>query len=343
MRTCTASYNSDGLLRPRYPMDRTERLYRIQRMLRTHRVVPLAAFLEALEVSRATFKRDLEYLRDRLHAPIVWDRGARGYRFADDHSAGPVHELPGLWFSAGELYALLAAHRLLADITPGILTAQVAPLQSRIEAILKASGYSAQDLGERIRIVSLGQRPVEPRFFAEIALALMRRQRLEIEAWHRGRDEVITRRISPQRLVHYRDNWYLDAWCHLRRALRTFALDTIRNVTVLAEKAKEVTAARLDAHVAAGYGIFAGPTRGWAVLRFSPERARWVQHERWHPRQRIEYLSDGGIRLSVPFSDERELLMDILRHGRHVQVEAPASLRRRVAEEAMALVKRHGS
>lgn len=324
-------------------MNRTERFYRIDQMLSERRVVPLEAFLEALEISRATFKRDLEYLRERLHAPIIWDREAGGYRFAAAPAAGPAYELPGLWFSAGELYALLAAQKLLAEVEPGILASHLAPLQSRLNALLEAAGQPAQEVARRVRILASARRPVEPKCFAEVALALMNRQRIEIEVWNRARDEVNTRVVSPQRLTHYRDNWYLDAYCHWRRALRSFALDTVRRVRVLPQKAREIGDKTLDAHYASAYGIFAGKPKARAVLRFSPERARWVRAERWHPEQKSETLPDGGLRLTIPYADERELLMDILRHGRHVEVEAPASLRRRVAEEVAVLTERYAA
>jgi predicted DNA-binding transcriptional regulator YafY len=318
-------------------MNRTERFYKIDRMLHERHVAPLEAFLEELEVSRATFKRDIEYMRERLHAPIVWDREAGGYRFEHVKATGPAYELPGLWFSSGELYALLSAHKLLGDIEPGILASHVAPLQARLAALLETAGHSSSEITERVRLLSMAKRTVEPRFFAEIALALLERKRIEIDAWNRGRDEVDTRRVSPQRLIHYRDNWYLDAWCHWRRALRSFSVDAIQRVKVLREPARTEAATLLDAHFASSYGIFSGQPRAWAVLQFSPERARWVQAERWHPEQTGEALPDGGYRLRVPYADERELLMDILRHGRHVEVEAPEPLRRRVAEEVAAL------
>ncbi|MDR1709216.1 MAG: WYL domain-containing protein, partial [Candidatus Accumulibacter sp.] len=318
-------------------MNRTERFYRIDRLLHERRIVPLAVFLEELEVSRATFKRDIEYLRERLHAPIVWDRAAGGYRFENVPAAGPAYALPGLWFSPGELYALLAAHKLLGEIEPGVLAAHVAPLQARLEALLEASGHPAAEITRRVRLLSMARRSVEARFFTDIAVALLDRRRIEIDAWNRERNETNTRIVSPQRLVHYRDNWYLDAWCHLRGDLRSFSVDAIRRVQPRREKAKEVSAARLDRHYASAYGIFAGRPAAWAVLRFTPERARWVRSERWHARQRSENLPDGSYRLSVPYADERELLMDILRHGRHVEVEAPPPLRRRVAEEAAAI------
>lgn len=318
-------------------MNRTERFYKIDQMLHERQVVPIEEFLEELDVSRATFKRDIEYLRDRLHAPIVWDRDAGGYLFENVETAGPAYQLPGLWFSAGELYALLAAHKLLDDIEPGILASHVAPLQARLAALLEASGHSAAAVTRRVCLLSMAKRTVEPRYFTDIAIALLERKRIEIEAWNRGRDEINTRTVSPQRLVHYRDNWYLDTWCHLRDDLRSFSIDAIQRLKVLREAACDVAAAKFDAHYTLTYGIFAGPPKDWAVLRFSPERSRWVRSERWHREQQSEALPDGSYRLRVPYADQRELLMDVLRHGRHVEVEAPESLRRAVAAEVSAL------
>lgn len=100
-------------------MDRTERFYHIDRLLNERRVVPAQVFLDELEVSLATFKRDLEYLRERFNAPIVWDRNAGGYRFEAPVS-GPRYELPGLWFNASEVIALLTMRQLLK---PGARTA----------------------------------------------------------------------------------------------------------------------------------------------------------------------------------------------------------------------------
>ena len=80
-------------------VDRTERFYRIDRLLRESRSVTLERFLDELSVSRATFKRDLEYMRDRLNAPIEWDRDAGGYRFSEQLKGSLEYELPGLWLS----------------------------------------------------------------------------------------------------------------------------------------------------------------------------------------------------------------------------------------------------
>ncbi len=294
-------------------------------------------FLERLEVSRATFKRDLEYLRDRFNAPIVYDRELGGYRY-DDKDGEERFSLPGLWFSAGELRALVTLEQLVEGLQPGLLTPHVGPLKARLRAMLGASAAEAEAVAQRVRLLGLGQRRVEPAHFEVLAGALFARRRLRLHHFNRGEDRHRERTVSPQRLVHYRENWYLDAWCHLRRDLRSFAVDAIETAELLDQAAREIPEVTLDAYFAGGYGIFTGEPSAVARLRFTPQRARWVAAEQWHPAQQASWLADGGYRLEVPYSDDRELVMDILKYGPEVEVEGPDELRRRVRsllEEAM--------
>jgi predicted DNA-binding transcriptional regulator YafY len=137
--------------------------------------------------------------------------------------------------------------------------------------------------------------------------------------------------VSPQRLVHYRDNWYLDAWCHQKEALRSFSLDAMRNAVPVEEAALEIPDAELDRELGAGYGIFSGPEVRTAILRFTPETARWVARERWHSQQEGRFESDGSYTLVLPYSADRELLMDVMRFGPEVEVIDPPELRRSIA------------
>jgi predicted DNA-binding transcriptional regulator YafY len=312
-------------------MDRTERFYRIDQLLRERRCVPLALFIEALGVSRATIKRDLEYLRDRFNAPIVWDRALNGYRYEEPLAGGPRFSLPGLWFNAAEIHALMTMDHLLAGIEPGLLRPHLEPLRTRIRRLLESGEHSAEEVGRRIRVVHLGARAVEPAHFQVISTALLERRRLRMGHYNRGTGEVTERVVSPQRLVYYRDNWYLDAWCHLRKALRSFAVDVIREAFMLADRARDLPAATLDAELGRGYGIFAGRPVDIARLRFTAARSRWVGREQWHPDQSGVFDEQGRYILEVPYSDDRELLMDIMRHGPEVEVLAPDTLRDRIA------------
>lgn len=323
-------------------MDRTERFYKIDQLLAERRVAPLSVLLEKLEVSRATLKRDLEYLRTRLNAPIVWDRQAGGYRFDAPAKVGSKYELPGLWFSATEIHALLTMQHLLDNLgSGGLLAGQVAPLQQRLRSLLGSADNSADEVAKRVRIVGAAHRVTPLDQFASVGSALLRRKRLMLSYHARGTDVSTAREVSPQRLIHHRGNWYLDAWCHLREGLRSFALDCIKQAEILTTPAKNVAPGRLDAQLGAGYGIFSGDDLQWAVLSFSAERARWVAYEQWHPKQRGAFEADGRYRLEVPYSDDRELVMDILRHGRDVEVLAPPALRARVAEELAAAAARY--
>jgi len=323
-------------------MDRSERFHRIIRMLKQRRVVSRDSFLETLEISRATFKRDLEYLRDRMDAPILWDPEAGGYRLATQSGAPQNYELPGLWLNAGELYALLAMEQLLEGMQPGLLGPHVRPLRDRIRRLIEVGAHSAEEVGRRIRVLEVGNRVMEPECFQVLASAVLSRRRLRIRHYNRVRDQTTERTLSPQRLVHYRDNWYLDAWCHERQALRTFSADAVVEARMLERGAREISEARLDRHLGSGFGIFSGARTELAVLQFSPGRARWVSRETWHPEQEGQFQLDGSYLLKVPYSDPRELVMDILKYGPDVEVLAPADLAELVAcrlAEARALYR----
>lgn len=313
-------------------MDRTERFYKIEQLLHEHGSASFETILAELEVSRATLKRDFQYLRDRLNAPIVYDRDTNGYRFEAATGKGPRFALPGLWFNASEIHALLMMQNLLAEVQPGLLGPQIAPLQTRLKSLLGSQDDAPDEVARRIRIVHAAKRHADLKYFEPIASALIKRRRLHVRHWNRGRDEVTEREVSPQRLVFYRDNWYLDAWCHLRNEIRSFGVDAIRNALPLERKAKEIPAKQLDAVLGAGYGIFSGRRVRWAKLRFSPTSARWVATEQWHPQQRVSTDADGRYLLELPYSNPTELVMDILRHGSEVEVLGPAELRRAVRD-----------
>jgi len=322
-------------------MDRTERFYRIDQLLQERRIVPVGTFLDSLDISLATFKRDLEYLRDRLNAPIEWDREQGGYRYVEPQKNAPRFQLPGLWFNASEVFALLTMQQLLKGLEPGLLAPHVEPLLARLRKVLESDDHSVEEIERRIRIIPMAVRKMSPQFFEVAATATLRRRRLAIEYFSRGSNETTSRDISPQRVVFYRGNWYLDAWCHLRNDIRSFAIDSIRSAKLLDTAAKSVPEADLDEVLASGYGIFSGRRTTWAKIRFSPVAARWVSAEAWHPKQKGSFDRDGRYVLEVPYSDPRELVMDVLRHGPDAEILEPKSLRDAVASQLDAALKQY--
>lgn len=318
-------------------MDRLQRIYKLHQAVSSRRHPVSCQTLQGeLECSRATVNRIIQEMRLYFNAPIEYDRSRNGYHYA--LSDGQAFELPGLWFSETELYALLTTQQLLAHVQPGLLDTQLKPVKERIEKILAAgnlgnSHLGSEEISKRVRILRMTGRNVALECFQTVAGALLQRNRLHISYHGRGNDETSSREISPQRLIHYRDNWYLDAWCHTRNDLRSFAVERITAAKATPQRCRDIPEKQLDAHYASSYGIFAGEPKHTAVLRFTPERARWVADEHWHPQQQSQMLEDGSYELHIPYSDPRELVMDILKHGAQVEVLAPQTLRDEVASQ----------
>ena len=324
-------------------MTKTARVYKIEMLIRNRGHVSFRTLLDELEVSPATLKRDLDYLKDQLGAPIVYDRFLNGYKFGEEYQ-GQKHELPGLWFSERELYSLLMAHQLLSDLdAEGVISRHLQPLRERIHQMLGTSEAGAKSLLDRVKVVSAARRPVPTQFFETVGEALLERRRLRMRYLTRGRGAVSDREVSPQRLVHYRNTWYLDAWCHSRERLLRFALDAIEQATVLETRARELPLRQVQAEMDGGYGIYAGAKRQWATLLFEAQAAAWVGRELWHDEQRGRWRADGRYELRLPYADETELVMDILRHGDQVRVLAPARLAERVARQLAAAAARYAS
>ena len=163
--------------------------------------------------------------------------------------------------------------------------------------------------------------------FRQVAGAVLERKDVRFDYKARSTDRLTARTVSPQRLTHYRDNWYLDAFDHEREALRSFSIDRISHVHVLEQSAHDISEQELTEQLADSYGIFSGRARHMATIVFSAEAARWVAEEHWHSRQEGRFLSDGRYELKVPYGNPRELLMDVLRYGADAQIIEPVSLR----------------
>lgn len=323
-------------------MGQHDRQYRLRQMLESGGVFGSERLQRELGVSAATIKRDIRELRERLHAPIDHDAERGGWWLNDGRAGGGArYERVSLYFDAEEIRALLALQQCLAGLdAAGLLGSAIEPLAQRLRELLDRGAPGGAEVARRVRLLTIASRRPQLPHFKALGSALLARKRARIGYRARGRDELTEREVSPQRLVHYRDNWYLDAWCHWRERLRSFAVDAVTEVQVLQHPALEVPDEALDAELGAGYGIFAGQEVRWATLRFSAERARWVAAERWHSDQSGEFDAEGRYLLRLPFSDPTELVMDVLRHLPHVEVLGPPALDHEVRErvkQALAL------
>jgi predicted DNA-binding transcriptional regulator YafY len=306
-------------------MDKFDRIFQLHAILASRKTpIALEDLTARLECSKSTLYRAIGVLKDRLHAPVEFDAEVGGFRYA---TSGGINafELPGLWFTATELQALALMQRLLKDVGGGLLTEHLGPLSKRLDDLTRHRRLNLGEAASRLRFPAIASRPAGPAF-QTVASATLQRKKLWIEYHARSSDERSERTVSPQRITHYRESWYLDLWDEDKAALRSFAVDRILKAIPLDQKARDIPEAELDAHYASSYGIFGGHADKVAVLRFTKERARWVADEVWHPEQHGKRLEDGSYELRIPYRDSRELVMDILKHSPHVIVIEPSSL-----------------
>jgi len=320
-------------------MDKFDRIYALHGILSTHRYpVAMQTLCEKLECSPSCVKRILAEMRDYLNAPIRNKRGD-GYFYDCD----TAFELPGVWFNTSEMEALMVMQKTASGIGSGFLNDELGQMRRRIEKSLGRVASSAIREIDRIRIPDFGRRSRQLPHFPLIAAALLERRRLSTRYVSRSRGEKRQRQVSPQRLILYKNNWYLDVWCHQADDLRTFAVENMTDNRLLDAAAQDVDAQEMDRRLTRSYGIFGGAATATARLRFTATAARWAADEAWFPEQQGDWLADGSYELSIPYGNPTELIMDICRYGPAVEVISPDSLRRAVAERLLLAAKQYNS
>ena len=185
-----------------------------------------AEILKHLQCSDATFKRILKSLREEYGAPLEYLREFDGYQYTHDKFE---LDAPGFWISPHTLLAMVSMQSLLTQLKLDFLNQSLSQLRQHIETCLRRQKLKLTQL-HRIRILPINARIHDQTQFQVITVALLQRQCLHLSYYARGSNQTSQRIVSPQRLAHYKDNWYLDAWCHLRGQMRMFALDGIHDV-----------------------------------------------------------------------------------------------------------------
>lgn len=311
-----------------------ERIWWLLTQLNAGAKVTYARYRIECERSRATFKRDLDYLRERFGATVVYDPRMRRYALAGDS-----FELPYLLFDRFHLLMMLGACRQLAEVA-GAEPREIRVLRERIELLLAMQyGGKAKDLVS-FAVIRWTRCDIE---LVDVLIAAMTERRMVRFTYHTAHSgEVHRRTVEPYRLHHYRGSWHLAAFCHHRDRPRVFLLGRIQDPDPLDRRFEErrfdVTAFLEDT-----FGIYKGGAVQRVVLRFSPDIARSVRDEVWHRDQEMTDLEDGGLLLSLNVADLTEIRRHALMYGPDVEVLEPPELRRQVAEAAEGILKIYGN
>jgi len=309
-----------------------ERIFWFYGLLRENAYPTAAHYEERFEVSHSTFKRDLAFLRDRLGAPIDYDRRRGGY-FLSDTS----FELPSFWFNPHQLLLMLGICRQMSRAFAP-LPGEIQAFCKRVEALL--SMHFGPRVLQAVSFENVEWAACDNRLLETVVDAVLKKRCLRIVYYTGYSGETAERRIEPYRLHNYRGTWHLVAFCHYRGEPRIFMLSRIREVQVLAET---YGGHRFDVaqFLDTAFGIYRGGTIQKAVLRFSPAVARIIRDQIWHQDQEMHEEEDGSLTLSVPIADLTEIRRHVLKYGAEVEVLAPEELRRQVREEAARILLRY--
>jgi len=317
-------------------MKKHDKIYLLDQMLKAA-TFPISkeTISERLECSIATVYRTIGDLRDGYGAPIETDMQTGGFYYQNKNS----FELPGLRLQADEIEALLMASHLLEDIQKGLLKEPLSRLLDNIGNLLKEHGIEDR---RNIQIIYALFRKADKDIFSAVFTALQNNKQIEIDYLARSTNQTSTRIISPLKLTNYKNAWYLDSWCHLREGIRSFALEQIIQCRSTNAEAKSVSKEVLKQHFSGSYGIFSGEPKYTARLKISPKVASWVAKEQWHSHQKLSELKDGSLFLEVPYNNDIELIMDILRYGENITVLSPESLKNKVKSTLKIMLENYG-
>ena len=311
-------------------MDKFDRFQQLHRLFRSRkRPIPISEIATKLECSEGTAKRLINQLRDYWQAPLEYSKEHNGWYY--ESTLLKSFELPGLWLTAEELQSLTALLHLIENMSEGVLNSELSVVEKSIHKLIGARGINSAEITQRIKYLPMAKRHTNHHIYTAVADALIQRKQLTI-VYRDYHNKKTTRTLSPQTLVYYRENWHLDAWCHLRNELRTFSISRIERLEKEKQKAKAIPEQQLAEHFASSFGLFAGKAKHTAKLRFYPEVAREIASQQWHPEQEGEWKNKNYL-LTIPYSHDAELVMEILKYGNNVEVLAPAALKGRVKDK----------
>jgi len=298
----------------------------LDRQLRDRRYPSAADAVAEFEISVRTFRRDVEYLRLMLGAPIDYDRRRRGYYYTND-----TFSLSAVHLTDGELFALFVAERVLRQYkgTPygkGIQTAFDKICRSLTDAVTVDLTY--HDPGFTFDLGPVRAPDLE--VFDEVSRALQTRVALRIRYHTQSRNRDTERVIEPYHLHNHKGDWYLIALCHRRDQIRNFLLSRVQSAELTHERFTIPTDFDAPAYIHESFGIEKGGRPVNVSIWFDSYQARWIRERRWHPTQTLDDHDDGSLILHFKATGLDEVARWVLSYGEHAIVLKPARLKRRV-------------
>lgn len=318
----------------------TERLDRIHKEISAGRYPTAGALAAALEVSERTIKRDLRYMRDRLSAPLQYDRARRGWRYRE-----LGWEPPPIRFNEGELLAFFTAAEILRASGHQPEAVLLRAALRKLAAYLPAEvSVNLATLGESLTFQPLPHVAVEPQALELLARAAAQRRTVSFDYHSQHRNQRERREADVLLLHNFGGDWYAISYDHKRQAVRDFHIGRMRDLRLTESYFEPPANWNADAHLRRGFFMMRGGRLTAVSLVFDAYQARWMKERiAFHPDESREELADGSLRLSfkIGHGGLDAVARFCLSYAGHCHAERPAALRRIIRERLERALEQH--
>jgi proteasome accessory factor B len=299
----------------------------LERMLRIHQALQAGEFPNAtslarvIEVSTKTIQRDLEFMRDRLNLPLEYDAGRKGYFYTCEVSGFPTMQI-----TEGEIFALVVAEKALQQYRG---TSFEKPLLSALkkmeQALPDTISLNLADIEQTISFRTRAEPILNLEIFEVLAKAVAQRQQLEL-FYRKPGHAAEARLVDAYHLANINGEWYLFAYDHARKDLRTFVPARIQSVKPTGKTFERPQKFSLEQRLRDSFGVYSGEGEFDVVIRFNARAADYIREKKWHPSQTLRDLKDGGAELKLKLSSLAEVQHWVLSWGGDAKVLKPKEL-----------------
>jgi predicted DNA-binding transcriptional regulator YafY len=288
------------------------------------------------EISTKTAQRDIDFMRNRLHCPLRYDKKEKGYYYED-----ATFSLPMTYLSSIELSSLMIARKMLRDLSGGYLGEELSSILIKITSVLTRHAGLDEKMDEPFTFHMIEYSPTSEKVFRTVWEGCLKRRSLSFVYYSPAMEESRERRVDPYHLLNYMGTWHLIGYCHLRQEIRDFSLSRISEPRLLEGAFQLPVEFDFQEYFLSTFGLYKGKSKEKVTLRFSPGKSKWIKDQIWHKDQKVNHLKDGSMEISFPVSDFSEIQREVLKHGSDVEVIKPKALRRLIKSEAQAIVRKY--
>ncbi len=311
-----------------------ERILVIDSAVRRQKWPNARTLARELEVVRHTIQRDIELMRDRLHAPLEFDSVRNGYYYTD-----PSFSLSYFEATEGELVALLISAQVMDQYRGTPFEQDLRKALAKISKSLPDTIEVPLDaLTSCLSVLPRVQTTYDPEIFRVLVTAVRQSRQLSMVYWTAGRNETQRRTVDPYDLVLAADDdWCLIGHCRLRNDIRLFKVQRVRLVVETGACVLRPTGFRAGDYMAETFGTIRGDGDYHVVLRFTQAYAGIIREKEWHPGQVLEPQPDGTLILRLHVNDFRLIKRWVMYWGPDCEVLEPAELIAMVVSDLQAV------